>query len=71
VILAISIARFIGTDYDDGTIRNKFIIGYTRSEIYAANLLTCCICSTLLFVSWAVGGLAGIPYFGLWSVGIG
>jgi Zn-dependent protease with chaperone function len=24
----------------------------------------------LLFAAWAVGGLAGIPYFGLWSMGI-
>jgi ABC-type transport system involved in multi-copper enzyme maturation permease subunit len=70
IILAVAIARFIGTDYDDGTIRNKCIIGHTRSEIYIANLLACCLGSTLLFVAWAVGGLAGIPYFGLWSVSI-
>jgi ABC-type transport system involved in multi-copper enzyme maturation permease subunit len=70
LVLAVAIARFIGTDYDDGTIRNKCIIGHTRSEIYLANLLTCFICSTLLFAAWAVGGLAGIPYFGLWSMGI-
>jgi hypothetical protein len=70
LILAIFIAKFIGTDYEDGTIRNKCIIGHSRSEIYIANLLTCCLCATLLFVAWAVGGLVGIPYFGLWSVGI-
>jgi hypothetical protein len=70
LILAVAIAKFIGTDYDDGTIRNKCIIGHTRTEIYLANLLTCGLCSTLLFVAWAVGGLAGIPYFGLWSVGL-
>jgi hypothetical protein len=70
MILAVSIAKFIGIDYDDGTIRNKFIIGYTRREIYVANLLTCCFSSTLLFAAWAVGGLVGIPYFGIWSVGI-
>jgi hypothetical protein len=66
----VAIARFIGTDYDDGTIRNKCVIGHTRSEIYGANLLTCCLDTTVLFVAWAVGGLVGIPYFGLWSVGL-
>jgi hypothetical protein len=68
LILAVGIAKFIGTDYDDGTIRNKCIIGHRRSEIYWANLLTCCLYSTVLFLAWAVGGMAGIPYFGLWSV---
>jgi ABC-type transport system involved in multi-copper enzyme maturation permease subunit len=70
LVLAVAIARFIGTDYDDGTIRNKFIVGHTRSEIYLADLLTCFFCSTLLWAAWAVGGLAGIPYFGLWSMSI-
>jgi ABC-type transport system involved in multi-copper enzyme maturation permease subunit len=70
LVLAVAIARFIGTDYDDGTIRNKFIIGHTRSEVYLANLLTCFFSSAMLFAAWAVGGLAGIPYFGLWSMGL-
>jgi ABC-type transport system involved in multi-copper enzyme maturation permease subunit len=70
LVLAIAVAKFIGTDYDDGTIRNKCIIGHTRSEIYMANLLTCFFCSAMLCAAWAVGGLVGIPYFGIWSVGI-
>jgi hypothetical protein len=70
LVLAVAIARFIGTDYDDGTIRNKCIIGHTRTEIYMANLLTCFFSSALLCAAWAVGGLAGIPYFGIWSMGI-
>jgi ABC-type transport system involved in multi-copper enzyme maturation permease subunit len=70
LILAVAIARFIGTDYDDGTIRNKCVIGHTRSELYLANLLTCLLYTTVLFAAWAVGGLAGIPYFGLWSMGL-
>jgi ABC-type transport system involved in multi-copper enzyme maturation permease subunit len=70
LVLAVAIAKFIGTDYDDGTIRNKCIVGYTRGEIYVANLLACCVYTAVLTAAWAVGGLAGIPHFGLWSVGL-
>lgn len=68
--LSVFTALFLGTEYSDGTVRNKLIIGHTRSEIYLANLLTCFVGSFAVFLAWAVGGLVGIPYFGLWSVGI-
>jgi hypothetical protein len=71
LFLSVFIAMFLGTEYSDGTIRNKLIVGHTRTEIYLANLLTCFGGSSIFFAVWAVGGLVGIPYFGLWSVGIG
>jgi hypothetical protein len=71
LFLSVFISMFLGTEYSDGTIRNKLIVGHTRTEIYLANLLTCFGGCLIFFAVWAVGGLAGIPYFGLWSVGIG
>lgn len=68
--LSVFIALFLGTEYSDGTVRNKLIIGHTRSEIYLANLVTCFAGSFAVFLAWAIGGLVGIPYFGLWSMGI-
>jgi hypothetical protein len=71
LFLSVFISMFLGTEYSDGTIRNKLIVGHTRTEIYLANLLICFGGCLIFFAVWAVGGLAGIPYFGLWSVGIG
>ncbi|MDE6833995.1 MAG: ABC transporter permease [Ruminococcus sp.] len=35
------VGNFVGTEYSDGTIRNKLIIGHKRSDIYFANLIVC------------------------------
>ena len=36
---SIFIAMFVGTEFSDGTIRNKLIVGNTRSSIYVSFLL--------------------------------
>ena len=33
------ISFFMGSDYEEGTIRNKIIIGKKRRDIYLSNLL--------------------------------
>lgn len=40
LILAECISWTIGTEYSDGTIRNKIIVGHTRFQIYFSMLLT-------------------------------
>lgn len=37
-ISGIFTALFLGTDYSDGTIRNKFTVGASRAQVYFANL---------------------------------
>lgn len=47
---AIFCSLFIGTEYSDGAIRNKLVIGHRRTDIYLANLITCTVVSLLFAV---------------------
>lgn len=49
VIFAAFIALFLGTEYSDGTIRNKLSTGHSRLAVYGANLCVS-IVMTMLFV---------------------
>lgn len=60
----ITAALYLGTDYSNGTIRNKLMIGRTRSEIYFANLITTIAVGILQFglscsASCAAGAFLG------------
>lgn len=70
LFLSVFISLFLGTEYEDGVIRNKIVVGHTRTNIYLANLITCFAGSFVIFMAWAIGGLAGIPHFGIWEAGI-
>lgn len=41
VVAAVFVGLFIGTEYSDGTIRNKIIVGRTRGAIYFSNFIVC------------------------------
>lgn len=40
LLAAVFSSLFIGTDYSNGTIRNKIIVGHKRCSIYFSNLIT-------------------------------
>ena len=60
-IVPVLIALFIGTDYSDGTIRNKLMIGHKRCNIYLANLITSVSAAEIMLLS----GMAASYIFGL------
>lgn len=40
-VVPVFVGNFVGTEYSNGTIRNKLIVGHKRSSIYLANLTVC------------------------------
>lgn len=69
-VMAIFISLFLGTEYSDGTIRNKLIVGHTRTDIYLANFLTCLIGGIIITAMWFIGGLPGLYLIGDFAMGI-
>lgn len=64
-ILAAGISLIVGSEYSDGTIRNKLIVGKTRAQIYFANFIGSVVSScAVLVVHGAI--TFGIGYF-LWG----
>lgn len=63
-------SMFFGTEYSDGTIRNKIIVGHTRADIYMSSLVTTFIATLLIMTAWLVGALIAVPTLGFWKMGI-
>lgn len=65
-LTAAFVSLFVGTEYSDGTIRNKLIIGHSRVSIYFSNLITCSVACLLMCLAYLLPALAaGIPLCGV------
>lgn len=51
IVIAVFVGTFVGTDYSDGTIRNKLIL-HSRTSIYISNLILCITASLMIFFAW-------------------
>lgn len=59
---------FLGTEYSDGTMRNKLMVGHTRKEIYCANLVTVFLANIFVYLAGClVTVIMGVPMFG-WNL---
>lgn len=50
--LALLISVFLGTEFSEGTIRNKLCIGHKRNEIFLSNFISCAFASIVLTAVW-------------------
>ncbi len=59
-------ASFLGTEYSDGTLRNKLVMGHGRAAVYLSNLVLCLVSSlAVCAAALAVTAALGIPLYGL------
>lgn len=66
IFTAVWAALFLGTEYSDGTVRNKLICGHSRTAVYLSSLVICFVSSLLVcLASVLVTFAVGIPLFGL------
>lgn len=69
IIAPIFTAMFIGTEYSNGTFRNKLVVGHSRLAVYVSNLTTCSIANLIISAAGIIGGLAvGIPLLGTFEM---
>ncbi len=65
IIESVFCGFFIGTDYSDGTVRNKLVVGSKRAEVYLSNLVICCFAGlAVFFTHMAVYSLLGFILVG-------
>lgn len=50
--LALLISMFLGTEFSEGTIRNKLCIGHKRNEIFLSNFISCALATIALTAVW-------------------
>jgi hypothetical protein len=64
-VMAIFSGFYIGSDYSDGTIRNKINVGCTRSNIYLANMVVIVITGILFTITHMAASIfVGSPFLG-------
>lgn len=72
IIIPMFNTLFIGTEYSDGTIRNKLIFGHSRFSIYMSNLIVCSTANLLIDLSFMLAGaIFGIPLLGFFEAPFG
>lgn len=60
IIGCVFCSLYIGTEYSDGTIRNKLVMGHSRRKIYCANLIVCIIANLIMCLAHIAVSLIGL-----------
>ncbi len=64
-VLTVFATLFIGTEYSDGTIRNKISIGHRRCDIYLSNFIIVAAAGAVFGIThMLMAVLIGIPFLG-------
>lgn len=68
ILLSVFIGLFIGSEYSDGTMRNKLVAGNSRTAIYISNLITCVLGGFILqMVNYIELNIISVALFGFYK----
>lgn len=63
--IAIFCAQFFGTEYEQGTLRNKISVGHSRETIYLSNLIVTAVVGVIFSVSHVLTSFVAVPFVGI------
>lgn len=70
LLMAVLCSLHLGTEYSDGTLRNKLIVGCKRRDIYVTNLIVLSTAAIVMCLSAIIPGLCmGVPLLGWFQMG--
>lgn len=65
ILMAAFCSLFVGTEYSDGTIRNKLAVGHSRTMVYISNLILCASAGIMfLLIFWITSIAVNAPLSG-------
>lgn len=68
LILSVFTSLFVGTEYSEGTIRNKLVTGASRNSVYLSSFTVCAGAGLLLYLASIASVFAvGLPLFGFFQ----
>lgn len=72
ILSAVFCSLYLGTEYNDGTIRNKLVVGHSRSAVYLSSLILCIAAGLLMLFAYIIPVLClGIPLVGFFTESVG
>lgn len=63
LVFAAVTSLFLGTEYSDGTLRNKLIAGHSRSSVFLSMFMASALGCIFITAVFLIGGLPGLYYF--------
>lgn len=70
IFFAVFISLFLGTEYSDGTIRNKLSVGHTHDQVYLSNFIACFSADLIIVALWLLCTSPSLFLIGALEMGV-